>query len=217
MPDAPSSRRRSPLAHRAPIKAMERAARMSEVPFLGKLVLRGDPAKIGKVVTAVVGVPVPKEACTSTRQDETAILWIGPDEFWIVTAPNAEGAIADGLDEALAKVHHQVADVTSYYTAIELAGPRSREMLTKLTTLDLHREAFTAGQVAGSMFGRTQATLWQVDADDPQVGADGGPLFRLFVRRTMADYLWCLLAEAGFEWGMPRQIPVAGETWRLER
>ena len=44
MSEAPIPRgRRSPLAHRSPIKAMENAARMSEVPFLGKLILRGDP------------------------------------------------------------------------------------------------------------------------------------------------------------------------------
>ena len=103
--------------------------------------------------------------------------------------------------------------MSSYYTTIELAGPRARDMLMKLTTLDLHPSAFTTGQVAGSLFGRAQATLWQVDADE----TEGGPVFRLFVRRSMADYLWCLLAEAGFEWGMPKQAPLSGETWRLER
>ena len=206
------ARRRSPLAHRSPIKAMENAAGLSEVPFLGKLVLRGDPAKIGTKVTEIIGVS-PPEACRAARQGETAILWTGPDEFWIVTARDAQTELAKGLETALAGIHHQVADVSSYYTTIELAGPRAREMLMKLTTLDLDKSAFIEGQVAGTMFGAAQAVLWQTDADD----ADGGPRFRLFVRRSMADYLWCLLAEAGFEWGMPKQAPLSGETWRLER
>jgi sarcosine oxidase subunit gamma len=204
--------RRSALHHRAAIKAMEDAARLAEVPFLGKLVLRGDPGKLGKAVTDAVGVSLPG-ACTATRKGDTAILWIGPDEFWIVTPEDAQSELAEKLGSALSGVHHQVADVSSYYTAIDLAGPRSREMLMKLTTLDMDRSAFTEGQVAGSNFGAAQATLWQSGADD----ADGGPVFRLFVRRSMADYLWCLLAEAGFEWGMPRQAPLSGETWRLER
>lgn len=206
------TRRRSALAHRSAIEAMDDAARLVEAPFLGKLVLRGDPDAVGKAVTDTVGVSLP-EACRATRQGETAILWIGPDEFWIVTAMDAQVALADGLETALAGVHHQVTDVSSYYTTIELAGPRARDMLMKLTTLDLHPSAFTTGQVAGSLFGRAQATLWQVDADE----TEGGPVFRLFVRRSMADYLWCLLAEAGFEWGMPKQAPLSGETWRLER
>ena len=211
------ARLRSPLHHRQPIKAMENAARMAEVPFLGKLALRVDPKVGNDAVTKAVGVSLPVDACTATRQDETAILWIGPDEFWVVTARDGQTAVADALEKDLSGIHHQVADVSSYYTTIELAGPRSREMLMKLTTLDMHPRAFKAGQVAGSMFGVAQATLWQVDADDPQGGADGGTVFRLFVRRSMADYLWCVLAEAGFEWGMPRQAPLTGETWRLER
>lgn len=214
----PDSRRRSPLHHRPAIKAMEGAARMAEVAFLGKLVLRVDPAAGDGAVTGVIGVSLPAEACTASRQGETAILWIGPDEFWIITPPDAQTALAAGLAQALAGIRHQVVDLSSYYTAIELAGPHVREMLMKLTTLDLHPRAFGAGQVAGSMFGRTQAVLWQVEADEAGPDeAGGGPLFRLFVRRSMADYLWCLMAEAGREWGMPRQAPLAGETWRLER
>jgi sarcosine oxidase subunit gamma len=207
------SRRRSPLHHRKSIKAMENAARIAELAFLGKLVLRVNPNAADEAVTQAVGVSLPADACTATREGETAILWIGPDEFWVITARDGQTALADALEKGLAKVHHQVADVTSYYTTIELAGPRAREMLMKLTTLDLHPREFKAGQVAGSMFGAAQAILWQVDADN----ADGGPVFRLFVRRSMADYLWCVLAETGFEWGMPKQAPLSGETWRLER
>ena len=84
----------------------------------------------------------------------------------------------------------------------------------KLTTLDLHPRAFKAGMVAGSMFGRTQATLWQV-TDDGRVGR-GGPLFRLIVRWSMADYLWCLIADAAREWGVPEEQPVEGETLTVE-
>lgn len=207
------ARRRSPLHHRKPVKAMEGAARMAEVPFLGKLVLRVDPKVGDKAVTKATGASLPANACTATGNTDTAILWIGPDEFWIVTAENGESALAEALRDGLATVHSQVADVTSYYTTIELAGPRAREMLMKLTTLDLDRRAFAAGQVAGTMFGAAQANFWQLEADDKK----GGPVFRLFVRRSMADYLWCLVAEAGVEWGMPRQQPLGGETWQLER
>jgi sarcosine oxidase, subunit gamma len=212
MTDTHTALRRSPLAHRSTIKAMEHAARLSEVPFLGKLILRGDPAKIAKAITDVVGVSLPT-ACMATRKGDTAILWTGPDEFWIVTPDGAQTGLADKLGKALSGIHHQVTDVSSYYTTIDLAGPKAREMLMKLTTLDMDRSAFTEGQVAGSNFGAAQATLWQTASD----GEEGGPVFRLFVRRSMADYLWCLLAEAGFEWGMPRQAPLSGETWRLAR
>jgi heterotetrameric sarcosine oxidase gamma subunit len=104
-------------------------------------------------------------------------------------------------------------DVSDYYTIIEVAGDQARELLMKLTTLDLHPRAFRPGMVTGSMFGRTQATIWQ----PPRAGGAGGdddggePTFRLFIRWSMADYLWCALADAGREWGVPEQIPVTGE------
>ena len=95
---------------------------------------------------------------------------------------------------------------------IEVSGPKARAALMKLTTLDLHPRAFKAAMAAGSMFGRTHATLWQV-ADD---ATEGGPLFRLIVRWSMADYLWCLVADAGREWGMPEQLPVGGEKLTID-
>jgi sarcosine oxidase, subunit gamma len=212
MTDTHTALRRSPLAHRSTIKAMDNAARLSEVPFLGKLILRGDPGMVSEAVSGTVGASLPA-ACRASRKGDTAILWTGPNEFWIVTPDDAHAALADKLGKALSGIHHQVTDVSSYYTTIDLAGPKAREMLMKLTTLDMDRSAFTEGQVAGSNFGAAQATLWQTTSD----GEEGGPVFRLFVRRSMADYLWCLLAEAGFEWGMPRQAPLSGETWRLAR
>ena len=32
----------------------------------------------------------------------------------------------------------------------------------------------------------------------------------------MADYLWCLVADAAREWGVPEEQPVEGETLTIE-
>ncbi len=75
----------------------------------------------------------------------------------------------------------------------------------KLTTLDVHPRAFAEGEVTGTNFGHATAIIWLVTDEK------NGPVFRLVVRWSFADYLWCLLAEAGREWGMPEQVPVSGE------
>lgn len=199
--------RRSPLHGRGEI-AGPAGDRMVERPFLGKIAVRADPESAGERLGSLVGVELP-EACRAAVAGDVAVLWIGPDEFWVVTPPNAEIDLAARLEGALEGVTHQVAVVSDYYTVIELAGPNSRRILMKLSTLDLHPRAFTVGHAAGSMFGRTQATLWQADEE--------GPAFRLLVRWSTADYLWCLLAECGREFGLPAQEPVGGETWRLAR
>jgi sarcosine oxidase subunit gamma len=97
--------------------------------------------------------------------------------------------------------------VSDAYTAIEVGGIEARAALMKVTTLDLHPRAFKARQVAGSLFGRANAWLW-LDRESTA----NGPHFQLIVRASFADYLWCLLAAAGREWGMPEEAPASGET-----
>ena len=202
MADQNAPERRSPLAHRSPIATERDAVRLAEIAFLTKHILRVDRETGAAAVKSALGLDLPQEPLTSSRSDDAACLWLGPDEWMIVGKDNP----APDLAKTLAKTHYQLADVSDYYTVIEIAGRRARDALMKLTTLDIHRRAFRTGQVAGSLFGHANAWLWLTGESD-----DDGPVFQLFVRWSMADYLWCLLAECGREWGMPEEQPVAGE------
>ena len=207
MANAIDAHRRSPLFHRRPIEGEGGTMRMVERPFLGKFILRADPNLVMDLIHGSVGLKLPLDALTSMTTGDTSILWLGPDEWMIVTAPEAAGRHAAAARAALRQVHHQLVDVGDYYTIIEVAGQQARHALMKLTTLDMHPRVFKAGMVAGSVFAHSNAWVWQA-ADE---AAEGGPVFRLIIRWSMADYLWCLLAEAGREWGMPREVPVKGE------
>jgi sarcosine oxidase, subunit gamma len=207
MADAAQPVRRSPLRHRAPIEGEGGLVRMRELPCLGKFILRADPQQAVEPLRKALGLGLPFDALTSSRDGDMSFLWLGPDEWMLVTAPEDAEAQARAAREALAEIHHQFVDVSDYYTVIELSGGRARELLMKLTTLDVHPRAFRTGMVAGSVFARANAWLWQTTDD----AGEGGPTFRLFIRWSMADYLWCVLADAGREWGMPEQIPVKGE------
>lgn len=204
------ARRRSPLAHRSPLEAPAGAARLAEEPLLGKLILRSDHALSTAAVEQAIGIGLPVEANASNRSEAATVLWLGPDEWLLTTDPGSQAKLLSDLAAALVEVHHQLVDVTDATTVIEVSGKRAREMLMKLTTLDLHPRAFRAGQVAGSRFGKIAATLYQSRGDDQ----DGGPAFELTVQSSMADYLWCLLAEAGRAFGLPRQTPRSGEALR---
>jgi sarcosine oxidase subunit gamma len=176
--------------------------RLAEIPFLAKHILRIDPEIGAAAVKEALGLDLPQEPLTGSRFNDTACLWLGPDEWMII----GEDDRTRGLPKALAKTHFQITDVSDYYTVIEVSGPRARDALMKLTTLDIHPREFRVGQVAGSVFGHANAWLWLTGDSD-----DDGPAFWLIVRWSMADYLWCLLAECGREWGMPEEQPVAGE------
>ncbi len=188
-------RRRSPLADRHPATAPDAALRLTEVPFLGKLALQGDGDALADGVRTATGLALPRQAGETSRDDTTTICWLGPEEWLLLCPPDGEGALAAALHDALGDTPHQLVDVTDQHTVIELAGPAARDVLSRLTTLDLHPRHFQAGQVAGSLFGHVQAVLLQTAADD----ADGGPAFRLIVRWSHAGYLYDLLLEAGRE------------------
>ena len=205
MPELAAPVRRSPLGHRTPLGG--EGVHIAERPFLGKFILRADRYEAVERLRVALGLGLPFDSCTSSTNGETSFLWMGPDEWMLLTAPGeTETRSREALD-VLAGTHHQFVEVSDYYTIVEVAGPRTRELLMKLTTLDLHPRAFRLGMVTGSVFGRANAMIWQMRDD----GAEGGPAFRLFIRWSMADYLWCLLADAGREWGVPDQVPVKGE------
>ncbi|MDH3195087.1 MAG: hypothetical protein OEL78_02095 [Hyphomicrobiales bacterium] len=203
MSDHTPPERRSPLAHRSAIAAERDIVRLVEIPLLAKHILRVDPAAGAEPVKEALGLGLPVEPLTTARSGDLTCLWLAPDEWMIV---GGEAIVAD-LAKPLGATHYQLTDVSDYYTVIEIAGPYAREALMKLTTLDIHPRAFPVGQVAGSVFGHANAWLWLTGESD-----DDGPVFRLIVRWSMADYLWCLLAECSREWGMPEEQPVAGET-----
>ena len=204
--------RRSPLAHRAAIAGEGGAVRIVEVPFLGKFILRADPQEAVERLRTALGLGLPFDTLTSSTEGSTSFLWMGPDEWMLVTPPKEAQELSRVAAGALAGMHYQLADVSDYYTVIELSGAKARELLMKLTTLDVHARAFRAAMVTGSVFGRANATIWQV-LDD---AAEGGPAFRLFIRWSMADYLWCLIADAGREWGVPEQSPLKGEKLTID-
>jgi sarcosine oxidase subunit gamma len=207
MPDSRAPLRLSPLRHRTALEAPGAAVRLGEIPFVGKFILRADPHEAVGPLRTALGLGLPFDALTSSTNGETSFLWLGPDEWMLITGAGEADRRAEAARAALAGIHHQLTDVSDYYTVIEVAGPQARELLMKLTTLDLHPRAFRPGMVAGSIFGRANAILWQ----PAEAGDSGAPTFHLFIRWSMADYLWCLLANAGREWGLPEQAAIKGE------
>ncbi|PCJ83092.1 MAG: hypothetical protein COA52_19365 [Hyphomicrobiales bacterium] len=200
--------RQSPLAHRKTLTGDGDLA-MHEAALLGKIILRADEKLAEKSIKAAInGASLPKAACTSTNvsDSQVSILWLGPDEWMIVCAPDGEQTIIAGLEKALNGKHFQISDVSDYYTCIDISGENSREIMMNLSTLDLHPSVFKRGDIKGSVFGHANAWLWHLSTNPGQSEA-----FRLIIRASMADYMWCLLAKSGKCFGLPAEKPITGE------
>lgn len=194
-------RRRSPLAHRQPIGTAD-TLHLSELPFWGLLSVRGDPVAVGPAVREVLGIDLPGAVKATAGAGGVTALWQSPDEWLLVTEPGREGEVQARLTDALAGRHHQLVDLSDYDTIVTVAGPAARAALAKLIALDLHPRALAAGQAVSTLLAKATVRLWLVQ--DGEVG----PAFRLIVRRSHADYVWCLLADAGRQWGLPPQEPI---------
>lgn len=196
------------LSHRAPLFGDDGLS-MQEAPHLGKLILRIDPTLLGaKAQKVLQGADLPIEACTSSLSDtgSLSILWLGPDEWMIVSEANAQVALQSRMETALKAQHFQLSNVTDYYCCIEISGHQTREILMNLTTLDMDARTFSVGDVKGTLFGHANAFVWQVQ---DETGA--AEKFRLIVRSSMADYLWCLISRSARLFGLPEDSPLSGE------
>lgn len=195
MVDAPAPA--SPLAGMAhPSRANGPAGvTMAERAFTGMLVLRGnalDPAFIAAAHGAL-GFDLPLIANTATSAGSNSALWLGPDEWLVVTAPDDAMVRAVGLKVALVGLHAAVTDISDSRIVIRLSGPRARDVLAKGCPLDLHPRVFGPGWVAQSLIGRAGVIIHQIDEV---------PSYDVYVLASFAAYLWNWLTDAGLDYGI---------------
>jgi sarcosine oxidase subunit gamma len=121
-----------------------------------------------------------------------AVLWLGPDEWLVVTPPGDAAALHAALAAALAGLRASATDVTDNYTTIRIAGPKARWVLAKGWPVDLHPRNFGPGRVAQSNLALCNVILRQVD---------DAPGYEILVRPSFAKYLWDWLTDAALEVG----------------
>ena len=181
-------RRRSPLAAEAPVEAADGSYRAEELALLAKYVVRAEPGVAEGPLGTLTGADLPTPT-TAVEGKDIRVLWLGPDEFLVVGAPGTDESLKTSLEKGLEGTHHQIADVSDYYTTISVTGSFARDALARLSTLDLHPRSLKTGAAISSMFAKAQAVMHVREGDR-------GETFDLYVRWSMASYLWALLLEA---------------------
>jgi len=168
---------------------------------LGHLNLRGDAtdARFVDAVREQTGVAPPTEPNHWVAGSGGTLLWLGPDEWLLITDKDAETKMAEALNGAFAPMHAGATDVSSGQTVLVVRGTDARDLLAKGCSLDLHPRVFGPGRCAQGIVGSVGVCIRQVD---------DAPTYELVVRRSFADFLWRWLLDAGAEFGLGR--PAAG-------
>jgi sarcosine oxidase subunit gamma len=157
--------------------------------------LRGNPddTAFREGVSQALGLDLPTQACTTVANDTHRLVWVGPDDWFVIGPKGQADAIEAALREALAGQHVAVTDVSSGYTVLHLSGTPVREVLAQGCPLDLHPRVFGPGASAGSVFFKASVWLWQ---------ADDAPVYEVLVRSSFRGYVWLMLERCTQECGL---------------
>ncbi|PYV90442.1 MAG: sarcosine oxidase subunit alpha [Acidobacteria bacterium] len=168
---------------------------LCERPFLGHLNLRGNPADLAFLqgVERVLGFALPLKPNTVAESRELTALWLGPDEWLLLTPPDREAGIAQALRNSLGNLFFAIIDISSGQTVINIRGNQARDVLAKGCSLDLHPRHFYPGCCAQTHIAKATVLIRQ---------QDHSPSFDLVVRRSFAEYLALWLKDAAQEYGL---------------
>jgi sarcosine oxidase subunit gamma len=149
--------------------------------------LRGNPRQPALLAAAraALGCALPLAPNTVAVAPRAVVLWLGPDQWLLVGGngwPEADLTLEGGF----------VTDVSHVYNVVRIRGSRTRELLAKGCTLDLHARTFTPGSCAQTAIAQCNVLLHLLDADGS---------FDLYTARSYANHIWHWLATSAAEFG----------------
>jgi heterotetrameric sarcosine oxidase gamma subunit len=137
-------------------------------------------------------------------------LRLRPDHSLILTPPGREKQAGDALAERLHGISPRshltegagaaapcahLTDLTSALAALTLAGPRARQALAKITSLDLRDRALPSGRCVQGPLAGVHAVIAREDWCDL-------PAFRILVGRDVAEHVWQAIWKVGEDLGL---------------
>ena len=158
---------------------------------------RAQAARVAQLLRAQFGLEPPNAPRRVNRAD-VAIAGIGPGT-WLATRENAGNAFAESL-RALLGDSASVSDQSDAHVILRLSGPKVRETLAKLIPIDIHPRSFRVNDVAQTVCGYVNVTLWRLEDT-----ASSDPVFEIWTGRSLAGSLHEAISHAAAEFGFVRQ------------
>jgi sarcosine oxidase, subunit alpha len=198
--------------------AVHQAAGLIDVSTLGKLIVRGPdagdfldrlyPNRFSNLKPERIRYGVIASDAGRIMDDGT-ICRLDDDTFYVTTTSSGAGAVYEWFSWWLAdwRLDVRLTDVTQALSAVNLAGPRAREIMGKLTELDCSAEAFT-------YLDGKRADVAGVPCLILRIGFVGEVGYEIHCPSAHGQHLWDALMEAGAEYGMK---PFGLEPQRLLR
>ena len=161
--------------------------KIKEIPFLKKINLRLDPNDKNCVSSCseILGTMLPTKANTySVNAINEKVIWLGPDEWLIVSDDDAFLKLLNEIGDLEASV----TDVSENRTIIRIRGKYIYVLLSKFLVLDLEKNLSTNSSCAQTLFVKVPVLLVRNHHD-------GTPEMDIFANRSHANYIYSLLVD----------------------
>jgi sarcosine oxidase subunit gamma len=166
------------------------------LPPAMRFILHGDVVA-RSAAASVWGVAFAEQSCRAMMQAARATLWLGPDEYLLlsgidgseVAGDESQAAAAEALEFALEGVPHALVDISHRQFALEVSGPHAATILSGGCPLDLDLSEFPVGMCTRTVFAKADVVLWRTRED----------AFHVEVWRSFAGYVTGLLREVAME------------------
>jgi len=141
---------------------------------------------------------------------------LGPERYIMTTTSTGAGGVGEWIDNWLQTAHPgwqvHVTPVTTAYASINVAGPKSRELLQRLTEgVDLSPDAFPYMRVrTGRIAGVDECFMWRI-------GFTGELSYEIHVPAAYGLHAWETLMERGADLGVGPFGVEAQRILRLEK
>ena len=156
---------------------------MTNAPSMARHVLRGRLEALSAAEGAL-GFALPREACRSASLNGTHALWLGPDEWLLLSAP--EAGLGDRLEAAMGAHPHSLVEVSDRQIGLVVGGPEAEAVLSVGCPLDLDQAAFPVCMCTRTVLSKAEIVLWRT----------GPETFHLEVWRSFGAYLRAFLTAS---------------------
>ena len=162
--------------------------KIQELSFVKKINLRLDPNDKGCVSSSskILGTMLPTKANTySTNAINEKIMWLGPDE-WLIVSDDVDAFLK--LKNEIGDLEASVTDVSENRTIIRIRGRDVYVLLSKFLVLDLEKNLPTNLSCAQTLFVKVPVLLVRNHYD-------GTPEIDIFTNRSHANYIYNLIVD----------------------
>jgi 4-methylaminobutanoate oxidase (formaldehyde-forming) len=200
-------------------QATREGVTMMDLTHMSKFIVQGRDAEkaLNRICANNVSVPVGEIIYTQWLNErglieaDLTVTRVAEDRFWVIAGDVIHTHVETWLKRNIPpEAHVFVTDVTSGYVILNIQGPKSRDLLSRLTDADVSNEAFPYRTMQEIDIGYAKVQAFRLT----YVGELG---WELYVPTEFTLHVFDQIVEVGKEVGLRQAGLNALETLRLEK